>query len=243
MVGENRPFEAIALTPIRKVIAARMSEAKQTIPHFRVAADIELDALAELRAEALERSPGDKLSLNDFFIRACALALIEVPALNVQWADTEIHQYAAADISVVMALPGGGLSTPVIRRADRKSVRAISREVKELAARASRNALRMDDILGGTFSISNLGMHCVDQFDAIINPPQCAILAIGTAKPQIVPGQDGQVRLATMMRATLSSDHRAIDGATAAAFLSALRRLIESPDGLRRDMMSNEAET
>lgn len=232
------PYAVIALSPLRKVIAARMVEAKRTIPHFRLAADIELDALLDLRRELREQNTDAALSLNDLLIKACASALIDTPAVNIQWVDGEIHQYRAADISVVTAIEGG-LSTPIIRSAESKTIWEISREVKELAARAAKNALKVDEVLGGSFSVSNLGMYGVDQFDAIINPPQCAILAVGSAKPRCLVSPEREVHIATVLRTTLSVDHRAIDGATAAAFLAALRRRLEQPEHLRPEKSSH----
>jgi len=219
------------LSPIRKVIAARMAEATRTIPHFRLVTDIEVDALVNLRKELQGRGPEAHLSLNDLVIKACATALMDVPAINIQWAENEIHQYRTADISVVTAVEGG-LVTPIVRRADSKSIWEIACEVKELTRRAAENALKMHEIVGGAFSLSNLGMYDVDQFDAIINPPQCAILAIGRAKLSVVVSQDREIRIATVLRVTLSVDHRAIDGVTAAAFLSALRSRLEQPGDL-----------
>jgi pyruvate dehydrogenase E2 component (dihydrolipoamide acetyltransferase) len=229
----SEAFKIIPLTPIRKAIAARMVEAKRTIPHFHLSSDMELDALIELRKELQEAKPEANPSLNDLLIKACATTLMDAPAINIQWAEKEIHQYRSADISVVTALEGGGLSTPIIRSADSKSIWEISREVKELTARAKQNALKMDEIAGGSFSISNLGMYGIDQFDAIINPPQCAILAVGAAKSRTVVSCERETRVATVLTATLSCDHRAIDGATGAAFLSALRHRIEQPEHLR----------
>ena len=230
------PFTITALSPLRKVIAARMSEATRTIPHYRVVADIEVDALLkvrqELRNESREGGAKANLSLNDLLIKACAAALMDTPAVNVQWVDDEIHRYHTADISVVIAVEGG-LSTPIIRCADTKSIWEISSEVKELAARAAKNALKVQEIVGGSFSISNLGMYDVDRFDAIINPPQCAILAVGAAKPRVVVSSQGEMRVANVMTATLSCDHRAIDGAMGAAFLTALRQRIGRPGDLR----------
>jgi pyruvate dehydrogenase E2 component (dihydrolipoamide acetyltransferase) len=223
------PYTVIPLSPLRKVIAARMTEAKRTIPHFRLTCDLEMDALMGLRKALRERDPDTHPSLNDFLIKACATALMDTPALNIQWVEGQVHQYRTADISVVTALEGG-LSTPIIRSANSKTIWEISREVKELAARAAKNALKMDEVFGGSFSISNLGMYDVDQFDAIINPPQCAILAIGSAKPRVVVSPEREMRIATVMRVTLSADHRAIDGATAAAFLSALRHRLKQPE-------------
>jgi pyruvate dehydrogenase E2 component (dihydrolipoamide acetyltransferase) len=216
------------LSPMRRIIAARMSEAKRTIPHFRLTSDIEVDALLARRTELREARSGTALSLNDLLIKACAQALMDVPEVNVQWAENELHQFASADISIVTAVEGG-LATPIVRKAETKSVWEISAEARELAARAARNELRMDEILGGSFSISNLGMHDVDQFDAIINPPQCAILAVGTAKARCVVSRDLEPRVATVMRVTLSADHRAIDGVAGARFLAALRSRIEAP--------------
>ena len=226
---QTEPFLAIPLSPIRKVIAARMSEAKRTIPHFRLTRELEVDALMARREQVRAEQPELRVSLNDLLIKACASALMEVPALNIQWSEHELHQYRSADISVVMALEGGGLSTPIIRRAESKSVFDICREARDLAARAARNALKMEEILGGSFSISNLGMYGVDQFDAIINPPQCAILALGAAKARLVVAPNGGTRVATLMTATLSCDHRAVDGVTGALFLQALRKYVEQP--------------
>jgi pyruvate dehydrogenase E2 component (dihydrolipoamide acetyltransferase) len=226
-------YTVTALSPIRKAIAACMTEAKRTIPHFRLVMDIEVDALLDLRRQLRERNPKVNLSLNDLLIKACASALMDLPAINIHWAGTAVHQYRTADISVVTALEGGSLSTPVVRRAESKSIWEISREVKALTARAAKSALKMDEIVGGSFSLSNLGMYGIDQFDAIINPPQCAILAVGVAKPRVVVSAERETRIATVLTATLSCDHRAIDGATGAAFLSALRRRIEQPGHLR----------
>jgi pyruvate dehydrogenase E2 component (dihydrolipoamide acetyltransferase) len=223
----------IPLSPMRKVIAVRMAEANRTIPHFRLAADLELDALMKLRQELQSLRPQEKLSLNDLLIKCCAMALMDSPAVNILWGETELFQYHTTDISVLMALGAGGLVTPIVRAAHTKSVWQISREVKDLAARAAKNALKMTEIVGGSFSISNLGMYGVDRFDAIINPPQCAILALGAAKPRVLASPDRQMRIATVLQATLSADHRAIDGATGAAFLSALRSRVEQPEHLR----------
>ena len=220
-------YQAIPLTPLRKIIAARMTEAKQTIPHYRVSTDIEMDTLLALRKKHNEKNPNDKVSVNDFIIKACATALMESPSINIQLVDDEIHQYQQADISVVIAVEGG-LSTPVICNANNKTVTEIAAEVKDLSTRAQNGTLKMAEILGGTFSISNLGMYGVDQFDAIINPPQCAILAIGSAKPQPII-KDGEITVATVMRVSLSLDHRTIDGAIGAQFLSVLREQLQNP--------------
>jgi len=224
----NEDYLVRPLSPMRKVIAARMSDAKRTIPHFRLMADIEVDALLARRTQLRQVRPGVALSLNDLLIKAVAQALMDVPEVNVQWADHELHQFASADISIVTAVEGG-LATPIVRKAQLKSLWEISAEVKELTDRAARNELRMDEIMGGSFSISNLGMYGVDEFDAIINPPQCAILAIAAARARCVASRDLEPRVATLMRVTLSADHRAIDGVAGARFLSALKRCIEAP--------------
>ena len=216
------------LSPMRKIIAARMSEAKRTIPHFRLTAEIEVDALLARRTELHQARPGISLSLNDLLIKACAQALMEVPEVNVQWADTELHEFASADISIVTAVEGG-LATPIIRSAEAKSVWEIAAELKTLTTRAARNELKMQEVLGGSFSISNLGMYGVDEFDAVINPPQCAILAVGAAKSRCGVSRDLAPRVATVMRVTLSADHRAIDGVAGARFLAALKTRIETP--------------
>jgi pyruvate dehydrogenase E2 component (dihydrolipoamide acetyltransferase) len=224
----NEDYLVRPLSPMRKVIAARMSEAKRTIPHFRLMADIEVDALVARRTELRQARPGMALSLNDLLIKACAQALMDVPEVNVQWADNELHQFASADISIVTAVEGG-LATPIVRKAQLKSIWEISAEVKDLAARAARNELKMEEIMGGSFSISNLGMYGVDEFDAVINPPQCAILAIGAARSRCVVSRDLEPRVATVMRVTLCADHRAIDGVEGARFLAVLKSGIEAP--------------
>lgn len=225
------------LSPLRRVIAARMHEAKCTIPHFRLRAEIEVDRLLAVRGELRQANPAAALSLNDLIVKAAAQALVDVPEVNVQWADKELRQFLDADISIVIAIKGG-LVTPIVHQANLKSVWEISAQIRDLASRAARNQLRMDEILGGSFSISNLGMHGVDEFDAIINPPQCAILALGSAKPRCLIAAGQQVRAATVMYATLSADHRAIDGVTGARFLAALRARIEQPSQLTSPVVS-----
>jgi pyruvate dehydrogenase E2 component (dihydrolipoamide acetyltransferase) len=171
------------------------------------------------------------VTLNDLLIKACACALMEQPAVNIQWVEGEIRQFSRADIAVVTAVQGG-LATPIIRSAEAKTVQEICRDMKALSARATKNALRRDEVFGGTFSLSNLGMYGVDEFDAIINPPQCAILAVGSVKRRWVVSQDDRPRIASVLRATLSVDHRALDGVVAARFLATLRRCIEHPQVL-----------
>lgn len=222
-------FETIALSPVRKVIAARMVEAKQTIPHFRLVADFDVGALLTVRDRLNQDPAALRTSLNDLLVKACARALVRSPAINIQWRDGAIRRFRHADISVVMAT-SAGLTTPIIKRAESKDVRAISQEVVDVADRAARGTLAMPDIYGGTFSLSNLGMFGVEQFDAIINEPQCAILAVGVARNRWVVDERKEPRVATLMRATLAVDHRAIDGAEAAKFLSLLRDAVEDPD-------------
>ncbi|WP_346839448.1 dihydrolipoamide acetyltransferase family protein [Microbulbifer sp. SAOS-129_SWC] len=214
------------LSGMRKAIARHLSEAKQSIPHYRVSVDIELDSLLSQRSY-MNGELGQRISVNDFIVKACASALRQVPAVNVQFAGDRIRHFEQADISVAVALESG-LVTPVIRKADCKSLPQIAAETQRLVQRAQSGQLSLDEIRGGSFTVSNLGMYGVDQFDAIINMPQAAILAVGTAREQPVV-RDGRILAATVMRISLSSDHRAIDGATAAKFLRALKGLLENP--------------
>ena len=223
-------YKTIPLTPLRKIIAARMTEAKQNIPHYCVSMDIEMDPLLALRKRVNADNPNIKMSVNDFVIKACANTLMDHPEINSQLIDDEIHQYYQADISVVVSVEGG-LSTPVLRNANTKTVQQIAAEVRTLATRAANGQLKMNEILGGSFSISNLGMYGIDQFDAIINPPQCAILAVASAKPKPMV-KNGALGISTVMRVQLSLDHRAIDGAAGSEFLSALCDQLENPIGL-----------
>ena len=219
-------------TTMRRVIARRLTEAKQAIPHFYVAADIEIDALLKLRADLNARSTKDgpasfKLSVNDLVIKAAAVALRRVPAANASWTEDGIAQYEDVDISVAVATEGG-LITPIIRRADQKGVAAISSEMKDLAARARAGKLKPDEFQGGGFSISNLGMYGVKSFSAIINPPQGGILAVGAGEPRPVV-RDGAVVPANVMTGTLSVDHRVIDGAVAAEWMAAFKAIVQDP--------------
>ena len=214
------------LSGMRKAIANHLSEAKQSIPHYRVSVDIELDSLLAQR-KYMNAELGHSISVNDFIVKACASALTRVPDVNVQFAGDSIRRFEQADISVAVALDSG-LVTPVIRKADSKSLPQISAETRQLVQRAQAGQLSLDEIRGGSFTVSNLGMHGVDQFDAIINMPQAAILAVGAGRPQPVI-RDGNIMAATVMRVSLSSDHRAIDGATAAKFLQALKGFLENP--------------
>ena len=226
------PFEATKLNNIRKTIARRLTEAKQTIPHIYLTVDVQLDALLKLRGQlnkALEPS-GVKLSVNDLLIKALAKALVQVPKCNVSFAGDELRKYSRADISVAVAAPSG-LITPIIVDAGSKAVSAISIEMKALADKAKQGKLQPHEYQGGTASLSNLGMFGIKQFDAVINPPQAMILAVGAGEPRpyVV---DGALAVATVMSATGSFDHRAIDGADGAQLMSAFKALVENPLGL-----------
>ncbi len=214
---------------VRKVIAKRLTESKQRVPHFYLSVDVELDALLEARKQINELK-GTKISVNDFVIRATALALKKIPAANVSWTDSAILLYTDVDVSVAVATPGG-LITPIIKKADTKSLEQISAEMKDLAARAREGKLRPEEFQGGGFSISNLGMFGVKSFSAIINPPQSCILAVGAGEQRAVV-KDGKLAIATVMTCTLSVDHRAVDGAVGAEFLAAFKPLIEKPYAL-----------
>ncbi len=214
------------LNGMRKTIAARLSESKQTIPHYRVSVDIEIDSLLQQR-KYMNDELGHSLSVNDFVIKGCASALQQVPDVNVQWNGDSIRRFEQVDISMAVAIEGG-LITPVIRNVANKGLPQIAAEAKDLATRAQNGSLGVDEFQGGTFSVSNLGMFGVDQFDAIINLPQAAILAIAAGKKKPVVKGDSIVP-ATVMRVSLSSDHRAIDGAVAATFLKALKGFLENP--------------
>ena len=226
------PYEAEKLNNIRKVIARRLTEAKQTIPHIYLTVDVRLDALLKLRGELNKALEADvvKLSVNDLLIKALAKALIRVPKCNVSFAGDELRKYARADISVAVAAPSG-LITPIIVDAATKGVAQISTEMKALADKAKAGKLQPHEYQGGTASLSNLGMFGIKQFDAVINPPQAMIMAVGAgeARPYVV---DGALSVASVMSATGSFDHRAIDGADGAQLMQAFKDLIESPLGL-----------
>ena len=225
----DRPFTEVKLDGMRKVIAARLTEAKQTVPHFYLRRDIELDALMAFRGQlnAKLEARGVKLSVNDFIIKACALALQQVPAANAVWAGDRVLQFKKSDVAVAVAIEGG-LFTPVLRDAESKSLSALSSEMKDLAKRAKDRKLAPAEYQGGSFAISNLGMFGIDNFDAIISPPQAAILAVGAGVPKpIVKG--GVVVVGTVMSVTLSVDHRVIDGALAALLLNAIKDNLENP--------------
>jgi pyruvate dehydrogenase E2 component (dihydrolipoamide acetyltransferase) len=225
-------FELIPHTTIRKTIARRLQESKQFVPHFYLTVDCELDRLLALRedanvASAKEGPNAYKLSVNDFMIKAYAIALRQVPKANASWSDEGIKQYKSSDISVAVSIPNG-LVTPIIRNADSKTLTQISAEMKELAGRAKAGKLKPEDYTGGSGSLSNLGMFGVKSFSAIINPPQATILAVGAGEQRPVV-KNGQLAVATVMSATLAVDHRAVDGALGAELLAAFKRLVESP--------------
>jgi pyruvate dehydrogenase E2 component (dihydrolipoamide acetyltransferase) len=226
------PHEKLPLNNVRKVTARRLTESKQTIPHFYVSIDVELDALLKLRADLNTKSPKDgagafKLSVNDLLIKAAAVTLRRVPKVNASFTDDAIILYSDVDISVAVSIPDG-LITPIIRQADRKGLAAISNEARDLIARARAGKLKPDEFQGGGFSISNMGMYGVKEFAAIINPPQSGILAIAAGEKRPVV-RDGQLAIATVMTVTLSVDHRAVDGALAAEFVSVFKSIVEDP--------------
>jgi pyruvate dehydrogenase E2 component (dihydrolipoamide acetyltransferase) len=218
---------------MRRAIAKRLTESKQTVPHFYLTVDCDLDALLALRQEInaaaaiVDGAPAWKLSLNDFMIKATAVALAKVPAANVTWTDDALVFHGHADIAVAVAVPGG-LMTPVLRHVDEKSVQTVSAEMKDYAARARTRRLRPEEYRGGTISVSNLGMYGVRDFGAIINPPHAAILAIGAGEERIV-ARDHKPAVVTQMSVTMSTDHRAVDGAVGAEFLAAFRAAVEHP--------------
>ena len=211
---------------MRRTIARRLTESKSTIPHFYLSVDCRMDRLMSLRSEINTAMPR-KISVNDFIVRAVAVALREVPQANVGWTENAMRQYTQADIAIAVSTDFG-LITPIVRAADRKSLSMISQEIADLAERARASQLRPDEYQGGSFSVSNLGMFGVSEFSAIINPPQAAILAVGVTQ-QVPVVEDGVVKIASVMRCTLSVDHRAIDGALAAQWLAAFKRLLENP--------------
>ena len=229
--GGAAQSETVKLSTMRRVIAERMTESKTTVPHFYLSVDCEVDELLTVRREINKRIEPAKISVNDIVIRACALALREVPAANVSWAgEGSMTQHRAADISVAVAIPGG-LVTPIVRNADAKGLVEIASEMKELAVRAREGKLMPEEYQGGSFSISNLGMFGVKSFDAVINPPQACILAVGAAEARPVV-RDGAIVAATVMSCTLSVDHRVVDGAIGAELLRAIKRNIEYPPAM-----------
>jgi pyruvate dehydrogenase E2 component (dihydrolipoamide acetyltransferase) len=225
-------FDLVAHTSMRKTIARRLQESKQFVPHFYLTIDCEIDRLLKAREEINNAAPKEgkgafKLSVNDFVIKASAVALKQVPAANASWSDDGVKMYKSADISVAVAIPGG-LITPIIRNAEDKKMSDISNEMKALAARAKDGKLKPEDYTGGSFSVSNLGMFGIKDFAAIINPPQGCILSVGAGEQRAVV-KNGQLAIATIMSCTLSVDHRVVDGAIGAEFMAAFKKLIENP--------------
>jgi pyruvate dehydrogenase E2 component (dihydrolipoamide acetyltransferase) len=235
----NLPYTERPLTAMRRVIARRLTESKQTVPHFYLTVDCEIDALLKIRAElntklvptpsspASGERKGGGISVNDFVIRAAALALRRVPAANASWSDEAILVWDTVDIAVAVALDDG-LITPIVKAADRKGLAAIANETKDLVARARAGKLKLDEFQGGTFSISNLGMLGVRDFAAVINPPHGGILAVGAGEQRPIV-KSGRLVVATVMSCTLACDHRVVDGAVGAQFLAAFKRLVEDP--------------
>jgi len=227
---EGREYEEVKLDGMRKTIAARLTEAKQTIPHFYLRRDIQLDALLKFRSQLNKQLEprGVKLSVNDFIIKAVALALQSVPDANAVWAGDRVLKMKASDVAVAVAIEGG-LFTPVLQDSDMKSLSALSAEMKDLAARARDRKLAPHEYQGGAFAISNLGMFGIDNFDAIVNPPHAGILAVGSGVKKPVVGADGELTVATVMSVTMSVDHRVIDGALGADLLKAIVDNLENP--------------
>jgi len=226
----DRDYTEMTLDGMRRTIAARLTEAKQTIPHFYLRREVQLDGLMAFR-EQLNKSlegRGVKLSVNDFIIKACALALQKVPDCNAVWAGDRVLKMKPSDVAVAVAIEGG-LFTPVLRDAEKKSLSALSAEMKDLAARAKSKKLAPHEYQGGSFAISNLGMMGIENFDAVINPPQASILAVGAGIKKPVVNKAGEIVVATMMSMTLSVDHRVIDGALGAEFLKAIIENLENP--------------
>jgi pyruvate dehydrogenase E2 component (dihydrolipoamide acetyltransferase) len=232
--GPNAPvadnieaYEAVPNTSMRKAIARRLTESKQTAPHFYMTIDCEIDALLETRTQLNEKIESGKISVNDFVIRASALAMRQVPSANASWTEEETRIHKNVDISIAVAIDGG-LITPIVKNADNKGLQTISDEMRDLAERARSGKLSPEEFQGGTFSISNLGMYGVKEFSAVINPPQGAILAVGAGEKRPVV-KDNALAISTIMTCTLSVDHRVVDGAVGAEFLSAFKKLVEDP--------------
>jgi len=219
-------YVTVPHTGMRRAIARRLTESKSTVPHFYLSADCKVDALLELRAKINESSPV-RISVNDIVVKAVASALIDVPEANVIFTPEAMHKYETADISVAVATEGG-LLTPVIRGVEKRSLSNLSQEITELAARARAGKLRQEELEGGTFAVTNLGMFGTKEFSAILNPPQSGILAVGAASERAVV-ENGQIVIANVMTVTLSADHRAVDGALAAQWLAAFVKRVENP--------------
>jgi len=231
-VASTTAYQDIDVSNVRKVIATRLLESKQTIPHYYLTADIEMDEVLKVRKtfndKFVKDSSSSKLSVNDFIIKASALACMKVPETNSSWNDTFIRQYKSVDMSIAVSTDQG-LITPIVFDAQGKGLAGIASDVKDLASRARDGKLKPEEFMGGTFTISNLGMFGVSHFSAVINPPQACILAVGSARREVVPAEDDKVRVATMMSVTLSCDHRVVDGAVGATWLQHFKKLMENP--------------
>lgn len=225
-IPADQAFREVPHSAMRRTIARRLAESKASVPHFYLTARCRVDRLLELRGQ-VNGVASRKVSINDFVVRAVALALKEVPQANVAWTDAAMRHFSTADVSVAVSVEGG-LFTPVVRGADAKSLTAISEEISDFAERARDGKLAPDEYQGGSISVSNLGMFGVEEFTAIVNPPQAAILAVGAVRPEVVADGDA-MRVANLMSCTLSVDHRAIDGALAAKWLGCFKRLVENP--------------
>ena len=223
----NPPYTERPLNAMRRVIARRLTESKQTVPHFYLTIDCAIDALLKIRSELNAKSDAYRISVNDFVIRAAALALRQVPAANASWSDEAILLWDSVDIAVAVALDDG-LITPIVKMADRKGLAAIADETKDLVTRARAGKLKLEEFQGGTFSVSNLGMYGVREFAAVINPPHGGILAVGAGEQRPVV-KNGTLTVATVMSCTLSCDHRVVDGAVGAEFLAVFKKLVEDP--------------
>ncbi|CAH1662622.1 Dihydrolipoyllysine-residue acetyltransferase component of pyruvate dehydrogenase complex [Hyphomicrobiales bacterium] len=234
---EPGSFEEIPHDSMRKTIARRLTESKQTIPHFYLSVDCELDALLALREQINAAAPKDgdgkpayKVSVNDFVIKALAVSLMRVPDANVSWTDSAMLRHKHADVGVAVAIPGG-LITPIVRKAETKTLSTISNEMKDYAARARTRKLKPEEYQGGSTAVSNLGMFGIKDFSAVINPPHATILAVGAGEKRVVVKNNAPA-IATVMTVTLSTDHRAVDGALGAELISAFKQLIENPMGM-----------
>lgn len=221
------PYREEQVTTMRATIARRLVTSIGPVPHFFLTTEIEMDKAAELRRQLNELDPENKVSVNDLIIKIAAVSLMQHPAVNASFQDKTIRYYGRADIGVAVAIEDG-LITPVVRGAESKSVGQIAREVRELAERARARKLKPEEYTGATFSVSNLGMFGIDEFTAVINPPEAAILAVGAMTPKPVV-RDGQVVVRQLMRVTMSCDHRVVDGATGAKFLQTFKKILENP--------------
>lgn len=223
----DSPYEDRPLSTMRKVIAKRLTESKQTVPHFYLSVDVELDTLLAVRKQLNDGLENEKITVNDFMMAACAKALVDVPEANASWMGDAIRYYQNADVAVAVAIPDG-LITPIVKAANLKSLRQISAEVKTLVQKAFDGKLSPEEFQGGSFSVSNLGMYGISQFNAIVNPPQACILAVGAGQQKAIV-KDGAVTTATVMTCTLSVDHRVVDGKVGAELLQALKKYLENP--------------